>query len=100
MFIALFGLDAIETLTALLVLITAFYAWQNRRMAVEMRRSREALIRPKLAVDIHMIAPMYGVARVTNVGQGPAQDIDVKLAFNLHRARRRRGSSGRGSRIW
>jgi hypothetical protein len=79
--IALFGLDAIETLTAALVAITGYYAWQNRRMATELRRSREALIRPKLAVDVHLLTPMFAMARVTNVGQGPALDVDVELAF-------------------
>ncbi len=79
--IALFGLDAIETLTGALVLITGYYAFQNRQMAVEMRRSREATVRPKLAVDVHLLTPMYAMARVTNVGQGPALDVDVELAF-------------------
>jgi hypothetical protein len=79
--LALFGLSATETLTFALVLITGYYALQNGKMAREMRRSREAQIRPKLAIDVHALTPMYVVARVRNVGQGPALDVDVKLTF-------------------
>lgn len=34
-------MSATELLTAVLVLVTGYYAWQNQRMVREMRRSRE-----------------------------------------------------------
>jgi hypothetical protein len=33
-------------LTLVLVLVTSYYAYQNRKMAIEMKHAREAAIRP------------------------------------------------------
>jgi len=57
-------------LTAVLVFVTIYYAIQNRRMAQEMRRAREALIRPKLALDFHRLGPTAMTLGVKNIGPG------------------------------
>ena len=72
-------MDAI--LTAVLVLITAYYAWQNQRMVGEMRRSRELSILPKLAVDLRLQGPTFARVQLLNVGPGPALAVDLRIAF-------------------
>lgn len=42
---------AIAVLTLALVVITGYYAWQNRQMVDEMRLSREASARPHLGLS-------------------------------------------------
>jgi hypothetical protein len=73
---------AIVVLTAVLVGVTAYYAWQNHQMVREMRRSRELSIAPKLTISIFMLGPTYGLARLVNAGQGPALQVEVTLAFH------------------
>lgn len=46
------GDTAIVLLTAALVLVTGYYAWQNHQMVQEMRRSRELSVAPKLVLSI------------------------------------------------
>jgi hypothetical protein len=64
-----------------LVLVTAYYAWQTRQMAKEMRSARLLSLLPKLVLDIKMIGPTYGDVLVRNVGPGPAIDADLTLTF-------------------
>lgn len=71
----------IVILTAALVVVTGYYAWQNRQMVGEMRESRRLSVAPKLAISIFMLGPTYGIARLVNVGHGPALEVDVKLGF-------------------
>ncbi len=85
---------AIVLLTAVLVIVTAYYAWQNRQMVLEMRRSRELSVAPHLVISIFMLGPTYGVPRLVNSGQGPALDVNVTLGFH------RRDSSGIVERVW
>jgi len=61
--------------------VTIYYAIQNRRMAQEMRRAREALIRPKLALDFHRLGPTAMTLGVKNIGPGPAFAIDIKMVY-------------------
>jgi hypothetical protein len=68
-------------LTAALVLITAYYAWQNRRMVSEMAATRALTVLPKLALRWHAAAPMITFPEVINVGPGPALDVDVQVIF-------------------
>lgn len=68
-------------LTAVLVLITGYYAWQNRRMVGEMRRARLAVLVPKLALEFHYLGPMTATVAIQNVGPGAALDIDVRLIY-------------------
>lgn len=67
-------------MTAVLVILTAYYARLNRRMVAEMRAAREAIVLPhNLVVSVHIFGPGYGTIRVTNVGPGAAIDVDVEL---------------------
>jgi hypothetical protein len=65
-------------LTAALVAVTVFYAWQNRKMVGEMKKARDATILPKLALDLHALGPTVFDLAIKNVGPGAALDIDVQ----------------------
>jgi hypothetical protein len=68
-------------LTLALVAVTIFYAIQNRRMVLEMQRTRNAAVLPKLAVDFHRLAPTAMTVAVLNVGPGAALDVDLRVVF-------------------
>lgn len=73
---------ATVVLTAVLVCVTAYYAWQNQRMVHEMRRSRELSVLPNLSVDLRPLQRSTAVVvTVTNVGQGPAIGVEAVLTF-------------------
>jgi hypothetical protein len=74
-------MSATEVLTAVLVLVTGFYAWQNRRMAQEMAAARRVAVMPKLALEWTMVSPVLGFPTVKNVGPGPALDVDISVHF-------------------
>jgi hypothetical protein len=74
-------MGATEILTAVLVVITGFYAWQNLRMANEMRAARGVSVLPKLGISLGMVGPQHGFVYVTNVGPGAALDVDIRLVF-------------------
>lgn len=68
-------------LTAALVLVTIYYALQNRRMVAEMRRARGLAILPKLALDFHRLGPTTVTLAIKNVGPGAALGVDVKVVW-------------------
>ena len=68
-------------LTAALVLITVYYALQNRRMVAEMRRARGLAILPKLALDFHRLGPTTVTLAIKNVGPGAALEVDIKVTW-------------------
>lgn len=68
-------------LTAVLVLITAYYAWQNRRMVNELAKTRAVSILPKLALRWHSVSPTLSLVEVVNVGPGPALDVQATVTF-------------------
>jgi hypothetical protein len=68
-------------LTAVLVLVTIYYAIQNGRMVVEMRRTRGLVILPKLALDFHRLGPTTVTLAIKNVGPGAALGVDVKVVW-------------------
>jgi predicted DNA-binding protein YlxM (UPF0122 family) len=70
-----------EILTAVLVIITAYYAWQNRKMAAEMAATRKIAVLPKLAIDWTMVSPTVALPTITNVGPGPALDVAVAIEY-------------------
>lgn len=72
---------SITALTAALVIITGYYAWQNRRMVRVMERAQVLAIRPKLALTFRHPGPTYSEIAVVNVGTGPALNVDVVLIF-------------------
>lgn len=71
----------VEILTAVLVVVTAYYAWQTFQMVGEMRASREVAVLPKLAIELATIGPNAVDVALMNVGPGPALDVDVSLRF-------------------
>lgn len=71
----------IVLLTAALVLVTGYYAWQNRKMAIEMRHARMASVLPKVVPSYEGYGGAVGFPRVVNVGPGAALDVDVTLSF-------------------
>ena len=68
-------------LTAALILVTTYYAVQNRRMVKEMARTRELSILPKLALEFHRLGPTAMTVAVVNVGPGAALAIDVRMIY-------------------
>ena len=68
-----------EILTGALVLITAYYAWQNFRMVQEMRAARAAAIQPRLVPTVAHLPAGHANLRVINVGPGAALDVDIHL---------------------
>ena len=80
---------AVALLTAALVFVTTYYAFQNRQMVVEMRRSRNLSILPKLALEFHRLGPTTVTLAVSNVGPGAALAIDIKMTWEpLDRGKR------------
>jgi hypothetical protein len=61
-----------EVLVGILVLITGYYAWQNRKMVKEMQKARKAQFLPRLKLSLAFLGPTIGIPRVTNIGPGPA----------------------------
>ncbi len=74
-------MDPLVFLTAGLLIVTGYYAWHTQRMAAEMKSSRELAVLPKLAADIRFRFGSLGFLRLTNVGQGVALDVDVRIVF-------------------
>ncbi len=72
---------ATALLTAVLIAVTAYYAWQNRRMVGETQATRELAILPKLALEMHGLGPTAMTVAVRNVGPGPALRVDVRLVY-------------------
>jgi hypothetical protein len=90
-------------LTAVLIVVTIYYAIQNHRLVEEAKRAREAAIRPQLAVDFHRLGPTAMTVAVRNVGPGTAFAIDVRLRFvpikseeQIHEQRARHNLLGSG----
>ena len=71
----------IAALTAVLVIVTGFYAWQTRRTVDELRKARAVAVRPHLALRLHEVDPTVTFVQVINVGSGPALDVEVEVRF-------------------
>jgi hypothetical protein len=70
---------AIALLTLVLVGATLYYAKKTADMAVEMRIARHAQVLPHVVASMTYVGPNLGWIRVTNVGVGPAIDVDVRV---------------------
>jgi hypothetical protein len=68
-------------LTLVLIAVTAYYAFQNRRMVKEMERTRELSLLPRLALEFHRLASATVTLAIRNVGPGAALDIDVRMVY-------------------
>jgi hypothetical protein len=71
-------------LTIALVLVTAYYARQNHRMAEEMEKARKQSVLPKLALGLAGLTPTLVAMKTQNVGQGAAFDVDIALELVPH----------------
>jgi hypothetical protein len=80
----------VVALTAALVLVTGYYAWQNRQMVKEMRAARAVAVMPKLAITMTHIGPDLWFPTVVNAGPGAALDVDVEIALEPGAGDRRR----------
>lgn len=74
--------------SAALVVVTARYVTQTRNLVAETQKSREEAclarelsVLPKLAIDTQTIAGMVVGLKLTNVGQGPALEVELTIAF-------------------
>lgn len=72
---------ATTVLTLVLVLVTAYYAFQNRQMVLEMRRSRNAALLPKLALGFQRVGPTTVMLSVRNVGPGAALNPHLVMTW-------------------
>jgi hypothetical protein len=68
-------------LSLVLIVVTAYYALQNRRMVKEMERTRELSLLPKLALEFHRLGPVTVTLAIHNVGPGSALDVDVRMIY-------------------
>lgn len=74
-------MDTTTVLTGVLVVITGYYAWQNRKMAREMAAARRISVFPKLVLEWTMASPVLGFPTLKNVGPGAALDVDITICF-------------------
>ena len=72
---------AIMVLTAILVIVTGFYALQTKLMVDEMRRARGASITPKVALSFEHLGGPVSFPLLINCGVGPALEVDVKISY-------------------
>ena len=68
-------------LTLVLIAVTAYYAFQNRRMVKEMEQTRELSLLPRLSLEFHRLGPATVTLAICNVGPGAALDIDVRMVY-------------------
>jgi hypothetical protein len=71
--------EILAILTGVLVLVTLYYAIQTRQMVVEMEKARGTTVLPRIAVSMNPIGGMVGWVRLTNVGPGPAMNIQAAI---------------------
>lgn len=64
---------ALVVANVVLVLITAWYAWQTHQTVVEMREARRAVVRPRVCLSLRTKGG-HAIVRIENVGSGPALD--------------------------
>ena len=68
-------------LTAALVLITAYYAWQTNRTVEELRKARSANIVPRITLSFDYLGPKLAFLVIANNGIGPAIDVRAEIRY-------------------
>ena len=68
-------------LTAALVLITTYYAWQTRRTVEEMRKARGAALRPRLTLSFEYPGAKIVFPVIANDGVGPAMQVEAEIRY-------------------
>jgi hypothetical protein len=71
---------AVGVSTGVLVLVTAFYAFQTQRMVAEMALARAEQVRPHVVLDVEKLGGGNVFLRVCNAGVGSAVGVDVRLS--------------------
>lgn len=80
---------ALVIVTLALVGITAYYAYQTRNTVNAVRASSEMSIRPHLKGTIKMMGPLNCSLLISNVGNGPANRINLQYWIeNIEQSRR------------
>lgn len=76
-----------ELLTAILVVVTAFYAWAtfrilkaNERVIEVMKQQNDAFVRPYININI-VVHPKHPIIslKITNEGKTPAKNVRLKI---------------------
>lgn len=70
-----------EFSTVVLVVITAVYVVYTGKLVSETKKARKQEVRPILHLDLVSAFAEVQSPRITNVGDGPAREIDIKLAL-------------------
>lgn len=72
---------ATAILTAVLIGVTSYYAWQNRQMVKEMAATRKITVLPKLVIEWTMTSSTIALPTLCNVGPGPALNVDIAIQY-------------------
>jgi hypothetical protein len=72
-----------ESLTAVLVLVTTYYAWQAHRSATMMKKQYEGMMRPYIVIRPIRDGTVYHL-RIENTGQTSAEDFRLELSTPYH----------------
>jgi hypothetical protein len=67
--------------TAILVGINAYYAWQVSKTIDEMKKARMAEFMPHVRADLSFFG-IIPVIKITNFGKGPAINVKTKIIFS------------------
>lgn len=71
---------SINTLTALLLIVTAYYAWQTKKTVEEMVNARKSQYTPSLKIETTVFFLDVDLSvKITNIGLGTAKNIKGKL---------------------
>ena len=70
--------DILVFVTVALAVLTGFYALQTKKILTGDEKKQLSLeVLPKIKGHLHMIGPMALNFRVSNIGRGPASDVQV-----------------------
>jgi|SRR5687767_6959199 len=74
-----FGPDVLLIITAILAILTGFYAIQTKKTVTVLEKTARMEFLPKIKGNIHMIGPTDIDFRISNVGKGPASEVRVNF---------------------
>jgi len=72
-----------ESFTAVLVLVTTYYAWQAHRSATMMQKQYEGMMRPYIVIRPIRDGTTYHL-RIENTGQTSAENLRLELSTPFH----------------
>jgi hypothetical protein len=74
-----YGSDVLVIVTAILAILTGFYAFQTKKTVDVLEKTARMEFLPKIKGHLHMIGPVHIDFRVSNVGKGPASNVRVNF---------------------